>query len=473
MTALPPDFVQLMGGLLGQAEATALCASLETPSPTSIRLSQRKPLPREVLPQLGSSVSWCPWGYYLEERPLFTGQAAFHAGGYYVQEASSMLLYQVGALLGDVLGERPLLALDLCAAPGGKSTLLIDLMPAGSTLVSNEYVRERANVLAEQIQKWGCPDCLVSHTSPAKLGGLEETFDLIVVDAPCSGEGMFRKDPSARSEWSLSAVEACSQRQRSILEDIWPALKPGGLCVYSTCTFNRSENEDIVHFIASHLGATPLPLGIPLPEGVVPSPYSPHSCYRMMPHRTLGEGLFMAVLRKDGTLPPQANVAPLATSARPGRKGGKQATSSASIPEEVKGWVHTPERFVWRIEDDTISALPPEVSRLASELRSLGIPILSAGIPIGQLKGRDIIPHAALALSTELRREAFSIAELAPQDLIAYLGRETITLDESLPTGLTLVTHLGLPLGWAKHLGRRTNNLYPQHWRIRHTDRLR
>lgn len=467
-TPLPSDFVQLMHDHLGQAEATALCASLDTASPTSIRLSRRKMVADEALPAaLGSSVPWCPSGYYLEERPRFTGQAAFHSGGYYVQEASSMLLYQIGPLLSEVLGDRPLVALDLCAAPGGKSTLLMDLMPSGSTLVSNEYVRERANILTEQMQKWGSPDCIVTTTAPERLGRLEATFDLIVVDAPCSGEGMFRKDLAARSEWSLSSVDVCARRQRSILQDIWSALKPGGMCVYSTCTFNRYEDEDIVRFIATDLGATVLALPSPLPEGVMPSPYSPYPCYRMMPHRAVGEGLFMAVLRKLGDLDEEMALSP----SQPRRKG--KGTPTPSVPNEVRGWVQSPERFVWMLEDDSISALPPRVATLYTALSALEIPVLSAGIPIGQLKGRDIIPHAALALSTELRREAFQEAEIEASTLVAYLGRETITLGDDLPSGLTLITHLGLPLGWAKHLGRRTNNLYPQHWRIRHTDRIR
>lgn len=469
MTILPPDFVRLMHDHLGHAEATDLCTGLDTTSPTSIRLSQRKALGRDALPKLGAAVPWCPWGYYLEERPLFTGQAAFHAGGYYVQEASSMLLYQTGVLLEAMLGSRALVALDLCAAPGGKSTLLIDLLPQGSALVSNEYVRERANILTEQIQKWGSPDCIVTNTTPERLGRLEETFDLIVVDAPCSGEGMFRKDIEARSEWSLASVEACADRQRGIMQDIWSALKPGGICVYSTCTFNRNENEDIVHFIATSLGATPLELPC-LPEGVMPSPYSPHPCYRMMPHRLTGEGLFMAVLRKDGELPPMPDRAEATPSKR---RAGKKAMSVPEVPESVKSWIRNSEHFVWSVEDGAISAHKPWVADLCQSLTALKVPILSAGIPIGLLKGRDIIPHTALALSTELTDDAFCRAEIAADQLIAYLGRETIALDTQLPKGMTLITHLGLPLGWVKHLGSRTNNLYPQHWRIRHTDRLR
>lgn len=467
-TPLPPDFVQLMHAHLGQAEATALCASLDTAPPTSIRLSQRKVVAPQALPAaLGAAVPWCPFGRYLDERPRFTGQAAFHSGGYYVQEASSMLLYQIAPLLSQVLGSRPLVALDLCAAPGGKSTLLLDLMPSGSTLVSNEYVRERANILTEQMQKWGSPDCIVTTTAPERLGRLDATFDLIVVDAPCSGEGMFRKDLAARSEWSLSSVDVCARRQQGILQDIWSALKPGGLCVYSTCTFNRYEDEDLVHFITTELGATALSLPSPLPEGVLLSPYSPHPCYRMMPHRAVGEGLFMAVLRKSGDL--DEAIAP--PPSQPRRKG--KGAPTPTIPEVVRSWVQSPERFVWTIEGDGISALPPQVATLYTALSALEIPVLSAGIPVGQLKGRDVLPHVALALSTELRREAFAAAEIEASDLVAYLGRETIVLGDDLPSGLTLITHLGIPLGWAKHLGRRTNNLYPQHWRIRHTDRIR
>jgi len=363
------------------------------------------------------------------------------------------------------LGEEPLKALDLCAAPGGKSTLLLDLLPPESALVSNEIIRSRAQVLAENLLKWGAATFLVTSTEPRTLGKLKQTFDLILVDAPCSGEGMFRKDNEARTQWSEELVRQCAERQRSILEDIWPALRPGGLLVYSTCTFNRLENEDMVQFILDELGAEALPLG-DLPPAVTPSALVDFPCYRMMPHRTEGEGLFLALLRKRGENEPSIY--------RKASKGKPQTPTQP--PQEVSAWLcpEKREHLVWqRPSEDLIVAMPPRVAQLADELKSYKIPILTAGVQVAEAKGRDFLPHPALALSEYRSPDAFPSVELSHEEAIRYLAREAISLPEATPRGWVLVHYKGLALGFMKHLGTRSNNLYPQAWRIRHPEQIR
>jgi len=376
-------------------------------------------------------------GFYLDGRPSFAADPLWHAGVYYVQEASSMLL----RLVAPLLGEEPLRALDLCAAPGGKSTLLVDLLPAGSTLVSNELVRSRAQILAENIQKWGG-----------------------VHSVACSGEGMFRKEEEARRQWTPGLVESCARQQREILDDIWPALAPGGLMVYSTCTFNRQEDEDMLTYLIEELGAEPVALP-DLPEPITPSPLSSYPCYRMMPHRLRGEGLFMAVVRK-----PDAEVGSART-----KSARSKSKPNPKLPQEVLRWLSPELRAdvtLQPLPDGTLTAIPSALYPIVEALQGAKIPILTSGIPLAEVKGRDFLPLPALALSVGLDEEAFPRAELTQEEAIHYLAREAVTLSADTPRGLVLVTYEGYPLGFAKHLGNRANNLYPQAWRIRHPELL-
>ena len=367
-------------------------------------------------------------------------------------------------LVAPLLGEEPLRALDLCAAPGGKSTLLLDLLPEGSTLVSNELIRSRAQILAENIQKWGGVHSVVTSTEPQRLGRLREQFDFILVDAPCSGEGMFRKEEEARRQWIPGLVESCARQQREILADIWPALAPGGLMVYSTCTFNRQEDEDMLAYLIEELGAESVALP-ELPEPITPSPLSSYPCYRMMPHRLRGEGLFMAVVRKPDAEVGSARSKPTRSKSKPNPK----------LPQEVLRWL-TPELradvTLQSLPDGTLTAIPSALYPIVEALQGAKIPILTSGIPLAEVKGRDFLPLPALALSVGLDDEAFPRAELTQEEAIRYLAREAVTLSADTPRGLVLVTYEGYPLGFAKHLGNRTNNLYPQAWRIRHPELL-
>ena len=285
-TEMPRDFVRLMYEHYDKATAEALCKALETTDPeVSIRLNPRKLSADEVLacnPDL-EPVPWCPDAFYLKERPAFTFDPLLHAGAYYVQEAASM--YVTSLLLPRVGENEPLLALDLCAAPGGKSTLLQSLLPEGSLLISNEPIAKRAQILSENMQKWmmgqpeSAPRCIVTQNYPAEFGALTGQVDVLLTDVPCSGEGMFRKDEGARKDWSLENVRMCQQRQRSILQDIWHVLKPGGLLIYSTCTFNRYEDEDNARWICDEMG------GILLFER------------HFLPGRDRGEGFYVAAIQ--------------------------------------------------------------------------------------------------------------------------------------------------------------------------------
>ncbi|MBR5638690.1 MAG: RsmB/NOP family class I SAM-dependent RNA methyltransferase, partial [Muribaculaceae bacterium] len=243
------DFIRRINNLLLSDEARAMLQSIESGEPViSVRFNDAKGF---VPPAALEMVPWCATGAYLSERPQFTFDPHFHAGSYYVQDASSMFIYHVIKKLIS----KPVNHLDLCAAPGGKTTAALQALPQGSVVVANEIVTPRAQVLRENIIKWGLDNCLVTNDSPKTLGRLENVFDIIAADVPCSGEGMFRKDEEAVSQWSPQLVAQCAARQREILRDIWPALKPGGLLIYSTCTYNLDENEHMAHYIANEMGA--------------------------------------------------------------------------------------------------------------------------------------------------------------------------------------------------------------------------
>ena len=450
---LPSDFITRTRSLLG-TEFDTLAAALQTEAPVSIRINRRKKVPDPRPEQTDGRVAWCESGYYLPARPAFTFDPLFHAGAYYVQEASSMFLEQ--AVRHYVT--EPVRCLDLCAAPGGKSTHLLDLLPEGSLLVSNEVIRSRSQVLAENVAKWGNPDCIVTNNDPAELGQLTHWFDLLVTDVPCSGEGMFRKDPASRDEWSAANVEHCAARQRRILHDVWDALRPGGLLVYSTCTFNTEEDEENIRYIIEELGAEALPIPVPAEWDIAGALRHTHPVYRFFPHRTRGEGFFLALLRKaDGE---RQEIFPKGKN-----KKGKGKTA-VSLPPHVKTWL--------TVADPIINGSAGNPTRLLSRFAADAYPlldehlrILSAGVTLGEMKGKDFIPAPELALSTALRPDAFPSVELDWEEAIRFLKKEAFPLPDSTERGYVLIRYKGFPLGFAKNLGNRANNLYPSEWRIR------
>jgi len=440
----PVLFVQSVHDLLG-AEAGALLDALRQPPPPSIRYNEKKTALHGGA--LKNNVPWCPAGAYLNERPTFTLDPLMHAGGYYVQEASSMFPAQLAPLIA-ALGKQ-CRVLDLCAAPGGKSTLLANLLPPDGLLVANEVIRSRANILLENLGKWGFPNTVITGSDPQQFGALSGVFDLLLMDAPCSGEGMFRKDVAAVAEWSAAKVQLCAERQRRIVADAWNALREGGILVYSTCTFNRHENEENVHWIMKTLGAEPVRLPLVPAWGIAES----DGGYRFYPHRVQGEGFFMSVLRKT-TAPKTAQYK---------AKNHMRQRTAIKDTRQIASWL--PETVVFETHNNFIRALPDAQHAFIASLAQQ-VHVLQAGVPVGEQKGNDIVPAAALALSTALQPAAFARAEINLPTALHFLHRDNIALPAA-EKGFVLLCYNALPLGFVKNIGARTNNLYPLPWRIR------
>ena len=410
---LPQEFINYTSDLFGAQLWQRFLKAFEEPQAASIRFNPWK-LPKEQIFTNTKPIPWCQHAYWLSERPNFTLDPLFHAGVYYVQEPASMFLDYI---LRQYI-KTPVLALDLCAAPGGKSTLMRAALPQGSLLVSNEPDRKRANILLENILKQGHRDVLVTHNYPSDFNKTNWSFDLILADVPCSGEGLFRKDPGAIKEWSSANVNYCQKRQRKILQDIWPCLREGGLLIYSTCTFNTRENEENIRFIMQELGADILPVLVKPDWQITGSLLKDFSypVYRFIPGITKSEGLFIAVLRKKG------------------------------IPSKP--------------------AILPQTARRHAESNKL-IHLLSDGNPLPEQKGREQIPTAAQALSLDFPKEKYPQAELTLEQARRYLHRESFALPAATPKGFVMVCYKNHPLGFMKNLGDRANNLYPKNWAIK------
>jgi len=306
MAELPQIFTEYTRQLMGAEHFERYLQSFEEEPPVSIRLNPKKTEGLSVAD--GEQVPWCRGGYYLPQRPNFTMDPLLHAGCYYVQEAASMFLDEVLRQMHNAYishqpsAIRPLAALDLCAAPGGKSTLLRAALPENCVLYSNEPVRNRASILLENVTKWGYQNHHVTNAYPRDYRKEKMKFDLILCDVPCSGEGMFRKDPATIREWSPQNVEKCWQLQREIVADAWQCLNAGGLLIYSTCTFNTKENEENIRWILDNYEAEVLPVET-RPEWNITGSLLPgfnEPVYRFIPGISRGEGLFMCVLRKNG-----------------------------------------------------------------------------------------------------------------------------------------------------------------------------
>lgn len=447
MTSLPEEFLQRLGSYDTDIFTDIEKALTGAPS-VSVRINPSKPggFPTESL----RPVPWCDGGFYLDSRPTFTLDPALHAGCYYVQDASSMFISHALRQLVD----KPVICLDACAAPGGKSLCAIDSLPNGSIVVSNEAVPARAAALRENIIKWGTPHSVVTRADARRFAQLRNTFDVITADVPCSGEGMMRKNSTAVCQWSASLVRECATLQREIVESLWPALQPGGLFIYSTCTFNRDENELIAAFINDSLGGIPVDIPVNPSWNIAHAIDSPLPCLRFIPGRTRGEGLFMTAFRKPG---------------EPGRQKKRQhPVRPVSGPGETAGWISHDSSLQISVASDRINAFPPDRLPLLHELeKAAGIDIIHHGVTLGHIKGRNIIPAHSLALSTALNRDAFPNVEISRDNALSYLRCESVTLPPSTPRGYILLTTGNSPIGFVKNLGNRVNTLYPRDWRIR------
>lgn len=447
---LPEEFEKNIKSVLNEEWETFVHALNSTP-PVSIRLNSEKPV--KILSN--EHVPWCETGFYLNKRPSFTFDPLFHAGVYYVQEASSMFMEQI---FKQYLCGTDIKVLDLCAAPGGKSTHIASLISKNSLLVVNEVIRSRAGILAENMIKWGYPNVIVTNNDPADFSSLHGFFDAVIIDAPCSGEGMFRKDDKAIQEWSPANVKLCMERQRRIIAEAWNALKPGGILIYSTCTYNKTENEDNVIWMRDTLSAQVLPVKI-LPEwNIKLSYYSDLDCYHFFPHKVKGEGFFISVLRKTGD--------PCDIFEPPLRKGKSESRKEMNKSGDIyRNYLNNPQDFAFFNKESFYCAFPlklyNEYNKIASKLR-----VVSAGVTIGEFKGTDFIPGHSLAMSVNLNCNNFSVQEIGLDEAITFLKKESLLLSE-LPKGYILLTYKNYPLGFVKNLGNRANNLYPGEWRIR------
>lgn len=408
------EFLKQTASLPG-VDGEAFARAMAEPSAVSIKLNRRK---CHSLSDLGygelTPVKWASGGYYLDERPRFTLNPLLHAGVFYVQDASSMIYSTIVEYLIDrgLLAQNPLVA-DFCAAPGGKTTSIINAVGDSATVIANEFEPKRAAVLKENLLKWGFPRIMVTNSPTGRLAqACTDSFDLVAVDAPCSGEGMMRKDETAVSQWNPGLVRKCAALQREILSDAVDALKPGGCLIYSTCTFNMTENEENVVWMTENLGLETVALDFPEEWGIGKSLMPGIHALRFMPHLTRGEGLFAAVLRKPGD-------------------------------------AQTPKHEVVR-------------KNVAKKLK-----VILDGIPQVTMKGKMEIPASEWALSTDFPKDRYPVAPIDLDKGLSYLRHEAITLDESAPRGFVVVEYLGYPLGFVKNIGSRANNLFPQNWKIR------
>ncbi|RCR71311.1 RsmB/NOP family class I SAM-dependent RNA methyltransferase [Larkinella punicea] len=446
---LPAQFRHQMAQQLG-ADYAAFLASLQQSPPISIRVNpQKMALPTADL----EPVLWCSEGFYLPERPVFTLDPLFQAGAFYVQEASSMLVAE--ALRQTARLKRPLRVLDLCAAPGGKSTLLASLLNADSLLVCNEVIRSRIPVLKENMEKWGHPNVVISNHDPEDFKSLNGFFDVVLVDAPCSGEGLFRKDPEAMLEWSPDSVVFCAARQQRILTAATPLLCDDGLLLYSTCTYNDEENSQNAAWLSKH-GFENVPLDLPESWGIAEKTLDQTVGYQCYPHRVTGEGFFLSVFKKKQRSSPEMGVPRSFRSLKPVRNWQEKILKTFLKNSDAFSFYVKPNEDVFAIPE-TLSA---DLRVLDAALHNKGF-----GLEMGTFKGDDFIPSHALALSNALAENLPGI-ELSKEDALRYFKKENLVLNEPVK-GWLLARYNGLNLGWLKGVGNRVNNYLPKEWRIR------
>lgn len=458
----PKAWLTQMETLLG-AEFPAFMEALSEPAVISLRVNPAKPGAQF---EETAEVPWCPEGRFLKERPKFVRDPLLHAGAYYVQEASSMLIGAAGKFFPGMK------ALDLCAAPGGKSTLLATRVGEEGLLVANEIVGSRARVLEENISRWGAGNVVVTHNRSHDFTQLSNFFDLILIDAPCSGEGMFRKDPEVIGHWSPKAVENCVERQKEILDNIIPSLKPGGRLIYSTCTYNRQENEDIVQWMLEEEPGRMeiVPWSPPEEWGLTPGATEgkydaamAHT-WHAYPHKVKGEGFFLAVLEKSGTTSSKSNRKRKSRSPRKSDKGPKKGITDKAV-KSAKSLIENPENVHLQTVDDELEAWPKPFREDITLLRSK-MNVFKAGVRLGKGNRDQFIPDHDLAMSDLVTTEVPRI-ELDYENAIQFLKRGALKLDDYGPKGWAIAQHKGAQLGWIKLLGNRANIHLPKHWRIR------
>ena len=455
---LPEKFVSRMQRELGHDEAEALCLSLMTEPSTAVRMNPYK----RTVPHWNdvTSVAWSKQGYLLSERPSFTLDPAFHAGAYYVQEASSQFAgYIMLNALGGAEAAQGKYILDVCAAPGGKSTHYASIVGPEGLVVANEINRSRAAVLADNARKWGIGNMVVACNDSSRLAQVEEWFDAVAVDAPCSGEGMFRKMDEAQEQWSEANVAMCAERQWEILQNAFRALRPGGVLIYSTCTFNRAEDEDILSRAVEAWGdeleeVTNIP--VDAAWGVVEGQIGVFHTYRFFPHRISGEGMFMAVARKIGD-----------TEGKRRKIKARRSiitTVDRRSAEELSRWVKEPEHMCFYAAGEMLYGCRKSHYADIEALSSI-VAVIYSGVAMGQIFKNCLKPDGALAFYVGLRQDAVQSRVLPMDEALKYLRKQDVEVGV-FAEGINLVLWDGLPLGFVKRVGARINNMYPNSLRI-------
>lgn len=447
---LPPAFVQQMQALLGD-DFNAFKYSLLNETTVSIRWNDKVKLNNK---ENYEGVKWNAKGVYLKERPVFTLDPLLHAGAYYVQEASSMSIASV--LQAQLNVNQPLKVLDLCAAPGGKSTLLLSEIHDNSLLVANEVIRNRYQILQENLCKWGNRNVMISNHETSDFNRLAGYFDIILVDAPCSGEGLFRKDPKAMDEWSPQAIQQCAIRQQKILTDAQQLLSPNGKLIYSTCTYNHKENIENALWLHETFGLESLQINFPDDWNIEEQQLKNVYGYQFYPHRVQGEGFFISVFQHaSAKLEKTRKALPF--------KHLKRLKAS-----ETASWQHylqEAEKYTFfQTEKGTIFALQVDLIESYKLLSSV-LYKSTYGLQVGMLKGKELIPSHHLAVSKDVAKDLPTI-QLDKQQALKYLKRENFELTQGTQ-GWCLVQFDGVNLGWVKGLEHRLNNYYPKEWRIR------
>jgi len=413
---------------------------------TSIRLNPLKP---NCSFDLGEPVKWCDGAYYLKERPNnFAHDPFFHAGGYYVQEASSMLIAM--ALKQYVNGQKGLKVLDLCAAPGGKSTLIAANLPENSLLVSNEVIKSRYPILKENLMKWGHTNVCLLNEDPSNLTYLKNEFDWIFVDAPCSGEGLFRKNFKAVKHWSLDNVELCAARQKRILAEAIELLKPGGFLLYSTCTYNPTENIKNVEWLLSEFGMNCKAISDLEEMGVLKIESGSGVGYQALPSRVQGEGFFMSLVQKTGNT-------------IEGNK--KKRKGKNKLNPFLKSKANVPFKFLDDHElfeqNDKLFLMPKHFENFIQKIKNVEL------FKVGSSIREKFLPSHFLSQNPILNSDIQTI-EVNKQQALAYLSKNEISQNNiSSLKGNYIVKYKNHSLGFVKAIGTRLNNNYPKEYRLR------
>ncbi len=443
---IPQALLQSLQGVPGFNEQELLAAH-EEPAVTSVRLH---PLKQSNAFAGAQQVPWCSTGRYLTERPVFTLDPLYHAGAYYVQEASSMFLQHA---LEQLLPDRDnLRVLDLCAAPGGKSTLIASVLGKNSLLLSNEVIRTRASILEENMTRWGYGNTWVCSNDPRDIGKLHGYFDVMVIDAPCSGSGLFRKDKRAMDEWSEANVQLCSERQHRILADVWPALKEDGIVIYATCSYSLQEDEQVLDWLAENFEAEALPIDIAEDWGITPvTSASGLQGYRFFPRKVKGEGFFIAAIQKK-------------EGADTLRMPKYKTAHDKKAYEQANYLLNDKDFLCIKTADDNYSAILPSHEEDYHLLKQY-VYLRRAGLPLGMPSAKEWLPSHDVALCID-KAEGLPSIEVNKEQALRFLKKEDAQLPE-VARSWYLVKYDGYALGWVKSLGNRFNNYLPKHWRIR------